>query len=280
MSVNGELLDDDEIDVLARPDRWVSVFGADAPGAIDAPRHRRWLCENPHDHAHPEIMMLVSGSGYHAHGERIFPCRPGTAFFFAPFDAHDPEPAPHLPNARQLWFALHGSRATARMIEVAGGSWRREWALVLPGCQEAVAQWKRAFEPAGEAGEAVRRLRLMAVAQLLLATLLEEGDEAAREDDQRGFQRAVVEAICEHIEETAGRGDDLASLARLAGYSRYHFARLFKRETSMTVLEYIDRCRLQRTREMVAAGMTYAEMARELGFSSAQSFSRWYQGRK
>lgn len=277
MSVECDLLASDEIDLLLRPERWSPVFGEAADGAIERPRHEQWLRENPHAHAHPEIMMVVSGGGCHAHGQRIFSCQHGSAFFFGPFDAHDAEPAPHLPDARQLWFALHGNRATARMIEVADGSWRREWAVVLPASQDAVGQWRRACEPAAEA---LRRLRLMAVAQMLVATLLEAGDEAARGDDRRSFQQAVVAAICDHIEETAGRGDDLASLARLAGYSKYHFARLFKRETGMTVLQYIDTCRMRRTREMIAAGRTYTEMAEELGFSSAQSFSRWYQGLK
>ncbi|MFW6157023.1 MAG: AraC family transcriptional regulator [Armatimonadota bacterium] len=277
MPVESTLLSTDEIDLLLHTDRWHPVFGDSDEGAVDAPAHARWLRENPHAHTHPEIMLVVSGGGRHAHGERIFPCRPGSAFFFGPFDAHDAEPAPHLPDARQLWFALHGSRATARMIGVVDGHWRREWALVLPGTQDAVVQWKRAWE---RGSEPIRRLRLMAVAQLLVATLLETDDDAARADDQRGFQRAVVEAICDHIEETAGRGDDLTSLARLAGYSKYHFARLFKRETGMTVLAYIDCARVARTRELIAAGRTYAEIAEDLGFSSPQSFSRWYQGRK
>jgi len=275
--MTGSLLGSDEVDLLLQPDRWAPIFDDAAEGAIDDPRHARWLRENPHAHAHPEILMVVGGGGYHAHGERIFSCRPGSAFFFAPFDTHDAEPAPHLPDVRQLWFALHGSRATARMIEVMSGSWRREWALVLPASQDAVGQWRRACEPAPEA---VRRLRLLAVAQLLVVTLVEAGDQVAQGSDQRGFQQAVVAAICDHIEETVGRDDDLGSLARLAGYSKYHFARLFKRETGMTVLEYIDTCRLTRAREMVTAGSTYAEIAEAVGFSSPQSFSRWYQGRK
>ena len=275
--IESRLLSAEETALLLHPERWEPVFCADCEGAIDDGRHMRWLEEKPHSHAHPEILLIVSGGGYHAHGEALYPCRPGRVFFFAPFDGHDPEPAPHLPAVRQLWFALHGSRATARMSEVADGRWRRDWALVLPASQDAISQWLRSLEPGPEE---LRRLRLMAVAQLLVATLLEAGDAAAREDDGRGFQQAVVAAICEHIEETAGRGDDLASLARLAGYSRYHFARLFKRETGVTVLEYIDACRIRRTRELMAAGRTYAEVADELGFSSPQSFSRWYQPRR
>jgi len=274
--VESTLLTPDEVELLLHPERWEPVFSADCPGAVEDERHACWLRERPHAHAHPEILVVVAGEGPHAHGEAIYPCHPGRAFFFAPFDAHDAEPAPHLPDARQLWFALHGNRATARMIEVAGGRWRRDWALVLPSSQDAVSQWRRALDSDADLG----RVRLMAVAGLLSATLLEAGESAAQEDDGRGFQQAVVAAICDHIEETAGRGDDLASLARLAGYSKYHFARLFKREIGVTVLEYIDTCRLTRTRELLGAGRTYAEIAEELGFSSPQSFSRWYQTRR
>ncbi len=277
MKLECDLLRANEIEVLLHPERWTCVFGADARELIRDERHARWLRENPHSHAHPEILLVVGGKGHHAHGDAICSYRPGSAFFFGPFDVHDAEPAPDLPDARQLWFALHGSRATARMIEVREGVWRRDWALVLPAAQDAVSQWGRAPDAGSES---LRRLRLRAVAQLLVATLLEVGDDVARGGDSRAFQQAVVSAICEHIEETAGRGDDLASLARLAGYSKYHFARLFKRETGMTVLEYIDTCRLTRTREMIAAGHTYAEIAEALGFSAPQSFSRWYQPRR
>lgn len=277
MPIASSLLLPPEVELLLHPQRWAPIFGSGCGEPVRDDCHSRWLAEKPHSHTHPEILMIVSGAGLHAHGDAIFSCRPGSTFFFGPFDAHDAEPAPHLPDARQLWFALHGSRATARMIEVSGGRWKREWGLVLPGTQDAISQWRLALEARTEE---LRRLRLMAVAQILVVTLLESGEGAAREDDGRGFQQAVVSAICEHIEETAGREDDLASIARLAGYSRYHFARLFKRATGMTVLEYIDTCRLARTRELLAAGRTYAEIAEDLGFSSPQSFSRWYQPRR
>lgn len=277
MTEDSELLSGDEVEVLLRPERWEPVFGDDAAGRADNERHSRWLRDNSHAHAHPEILLVTKGGGWHAHGEAVYPCHPGRVFFFGPFDAHDVEPAPHLPRTRQLWFALHGDRATARMIEVSEGVWHRRWALVLPGSQGAIGQWRRAEEPEGAA---LRRLRLMAVAQLLVVMLVEVGDDAAGSADSRAFRQAVVAAICDHIQETAGRGDDLASLARLAGYSKYHFARLFKRETGMTVLEYIDTCRLARTHEMLTTGRTYAEIAEALGFSSPQSFSRWYQPRR
>ena len=277
MSDGTALLTGDEVAVLTRPERWLLAPGQAPTVGDDA--HARWLAENCHAHAHPEMLVIVGGRGLHAHGDAIYACAPGTVFCFGPFDRHDAEPAPHLPACRQLWFGLHGNRATARLLDIRGGRWRREWGHVLGECQDAVREWRRALEtPAdGTLAARVRAMRLRAVAELLAAALL-EGDYSSDEaSDQGAFGQAVVAAICEHIEETAGRSDDLASLARLAGYSKFHFARLFKEHAGMTVHDYIDGCRLARTRELLARGATQAEIAEALGLSSAQSFCRWYR---
>ncbi len=272
-----DLLTPDEVAVLTRPDRWLL-----APGQVPTVRddvHARWLADNSHAHAYPAMLIWVSGGGLHARGEDIYACTPGTLLCFDPFDHHDVEPAPHLPACCQLWFGLHGGSATARLIEVRDGRWRRRWGYVLGESQDTIRAWRHAIETRdeSEAGDAVRALRLRAVAELLSATLLEGAYSSDEFNDRGAFGRTVVAAICEHLEATAGRGEDLTSLARLAGYSKFHFARLFKEYAGMTVHEYTDVCRLNRTRELIAQGATQAEVADALGFSSAQSFCRWYR---
>jgi len=276
MLVENGLLTADETAILLHPERWSLVPGQAAPVRDD--RHARWLADNAHAHAHPELLMIVAGEGLHAHGDGIYACAPGTLFCFAPFDGHDTVPAPHLPDGRQLWFGLHGNRPTARLIEVRDGRWRREWGHVLGGCQDAIREWRRALgSHADETTAPVQGLRLRAVTQLLAAALLEGDYSGAEAGDRGAFGEAVVAAICEHLDETAGRGEDLSSLARLAGYSKFHFARLFKEHAGMTVHEYMDVCRLDRTRELLGQGATQAEVANALGFSSPQSFCRWYR---
>lgn len=277
MLVENGLLTADEIAVLLHPERWSLVPEQATP--VDDERHVSWLADNAHAHAHPEILVVVAGVGLHAHGDRVYACAPGTVFCFAPFDRHDAAPAPHLPDSRQLWFGLHGNRATARLLDIRDGRWRHEWGHVLAECQDAIREWRRALDAHGESEALgpVRALRLRAVTELLAAALLEGDYARAEASDRSAFGAAVVAAICEHLDETAGRGEDLASLARLAGYSKYHFARLFKKHAGMTVHDYVDACRLGRTRELLAQGATQAEVADALGFSSAQSFCRWYR---
>ena len=121
------LLTADEIAVLLHSERWSLVPEQATP--VDDERHVSWLADNAHAHAHPEILVVVAGVGLHAHGDRVYACAPGTVFCFAPFDRHDAAPAPHLPDSRQLWFGLHGNRATARLLDICDGRWRRRWGM-------------------------------------------------------------------------------------------------------------------------------------------------------
>jgi hypothetical protein len=77
--IESRLLSAEETALLLHPERWEPVFCADCEGAIDDGRHMRWLQEKPHSHAHPEILLIVSGGGYHAHGEALYPCPPRTS---------------------------------------------------------------------------------------------------------------------------------------------------------------------------------------------------------
>ena len=72
-----------------------------------------------------------------------------------------------------------------------------------------------------------------------------------------------------------GRGVTLDMLARISGYSKFHFLRLFQRCTGQTVHTYIDHCRRQRVEAMLQQGCAKKEIAAALGFSCPAAFSRW-----
>jgi AraC-like DNA-binding protein len=85
----------------------------------------------------------------------------------------------------------------------------------------------------------------------------------------------IIATVRAHLEETAGRGDTVESLARLAGYSKYHFLRLFKQHTGHTIHAYVDICRHAKMSTLEDQGLTRRRIAEELGFSSASAFLRW-----
>jgi AraC-like DNA-binding protein len=87
----------------------------------------------------------------------------------------------------------------------------------------------------------------------------------------------VVRTVQRHIDAIHGREVTVQSVARLAGYSPYHFLRLFKRHAGCTVHEYVNRARRRRVGELLARGWSQKAIGADLGFSGPASFSRWWK---
>ncbi|WP_340137768.1 helix-turn-helix transcriptional regulator [Bailinhaonella thermotolerans] len=67
---------------------------------------------------------------------------------------------------------------------------------------------------------------------------------------------------------------DLDALARVAGVSKYHFARCFEATYGETPIRYLTRRRIERAQDLLrAANLTVTEVCMMVGFSSLGSFS-------
>ena len=82
---------------------------------------------------------------------------------------------------------------------------------------------------------------------------------------------AMVAKTCRAIEE-AEDFPDLDDLARLAGMSRFHFHRVFKRATGVTPKTYADACRARRVRDALPASKSVTEAIYAAGFDSNSRF--------
>src|SRR5215471_12175587 len=67
---------------------------------------------------------------------------------------------------------------------------------------------------------------------------------------------------------------DLDELARVAGVSKYHFARSFEATYGETPMRYLTRRRIERAQDLLrAANLTVTEVCMLVGFASLGSFS-------
>lgn len=80
----------------------------------------------------------------------------------------------------------------------------------------------------------------------------------------------IIQYIEKHLEEPL----NVRQLAELAGYSEYHFVRVFKAYTTQTVQEYICRRRLIRSCDDILAGERLIDIAVKYGWSSHSAFSK------
>ncbi|MSO90915.1 MAG: methylated-DNA--[protein]-cysteine S-methyltransferase [Acetobacteraceae bacterium] len=102
-------------------------------------------------------------------------------------------------------------------------------------------------------------------------TAEQAGFRACRRCDPKGerarLAQAVVADSCAHIE-TSETMPSLAILANRAGYSHFHFLRIFRDHTGVTPRSYAEGVRARRLAAALAPGNRVADAVTEAGFSS------------
>ncbi|MGY1641035.1 helix-turn-helix domain-containing protein [Geodermatophilus sp. SYSU D00703] len=78
----------------------------------------------------------------------------------------------------------------------------------------------------------------------------------------------------DHVDRHFAEDLDLDRLARVAGVSKYHFARCFEAVYGETPIRYLTRRRIERAQDLLrSANLTVTEVCTAVGFASLGSFS-------
>ncbi len=84
--------------------------------------------------------------------------------------------------------------------------------------------------------------------------------------------------VIRHLESRIDQPHTLAELANLAGLSRYHFLRTFRRVTGVTPHQWILRARLREAaRRIVSSRQPITEIALDVGFEDLSNFIRGFR---
>ena len=271
------------LELLAAPGRWRLISSHALPDVAPVKRasasRERWSHRRAHGHPHAEFLLALKGSGLYGYQGALYPCSPGTVFFFDAFEKHDLGYPRGTPDADHLWISVLDEQIFAFIISLRRGicrPQRRVRCMISPQRAGIAPAAFLRHEP-GELPAEWRRRRILSALQAVVVKLVESGYEEEKADpDRQAFQAQVIEAVQRHIRDTAGRDMKLDSLARIAGYSKFHFLRLFRRHTGQNVLDYINLCRAERVRSMLAEARSHKEIGAALGFSCPAAFSRWY----
>lgn len=126
--------------------------------------------------------------------------------------------------------------------------------------------------PRGALRMKIEALLSLLVVQTLTSDLLEGPVSQAK-----ASPGDLMLTMRDHIMNCSGKGITLDHFAYLSGYSKYHFHRMFKAQTGMTVHQCINEARVRTTRELLDAGHLHKQISIELGFNNPTAFSRWYR---
>lgn len=92
------------------------------------------------------------------------------------------------------------------------------------------------------------------------------------------MERERIEWAVGYIETHLCEELDVKTLARLSGYSEFHFIRMFRRHVGLTPADYVRQRRLSEVvRRAGARGRPLSDAAFALGFNSKENFSRAFK---
>jgi len=90
--------------------------------------------------------------------------------------------------------------------------------------------------------------------------------------------RAHEQKIADYVEANLGKDISLNDLAHLAGLSRFHFLRAFKKTTRETPYQYLLRQRIERAQTLLMEGkLSVTDIASAVGFKDATQFIRAFR---
>jgi AraC-like DNA-binding protein len=282
MQMDNNLFSDSILQLMSQPDRWTMVSSWFTPDINHSaqPHHSAWMMDNSHSHPHREFLMTLDGGGWQGFRGKVYPRHPGSIFFFDAFETHDFFAPVWTPDEDQLWISLLPQHIAICIYSFRDGKidTRRECRHIFTsdelGLSESALLMLKPGTTTTSAG--LIRLHLTSFIGLLLSAIIHTGYLVnINRDETEGLQRRTVQAIQHHIEATAGNGVSLDSLVQLTGYSKFHFMRLFKQHTGLSIHTYIDQCRHQRVLEMRDAGNSQKEISYSLGFSCPAAFCHW-----
>ena len=90
--------------------------------------------------------------------------------------------------------------------------------------------------------------------------------------------RVQIQKALDYIEDNLKNDIDSATLARVAGYSEYHFLRVFRQTVHLTPADYIRKRRITEiVRCVVREKRPISEIAFAYGFNSKENFVRAFK---
>lgn len=224
-------------------------------------QHERARRIEPHVHARPYFVLLVSGEYCETVGSATIDYEPFTfAFHPAPLEHHD----------------AMGAASTLFAMEL-----DEDWEARV-GATFDTADWRLELQRGEAAWLGVRLLNAFLNDELdpleVDATVSEMLGTALRIVDRDRYGRPWVRDVEHLLKERFAERVSLAELTALTGLHPSSLARGFRLETGVTMGEYLNRIRVQHACRLIAApGATLGDVAAECGFSDQSHMTRTFK---
>jgi len=228
----------------------------------------------PHTHDTYVVGAIVAGcETFVLRGERRF-ARAGDVAFVHPGEVHDGEPHGDHYAYRMAYPTVGLMRDIAAELtgRPAGGTpWFPDPVVHDP---DGAARFVAAHEALGGSDALYGDERFVAAMALLVSRHGRLGDPVPV-----GRERGPVRQAQDYLDACYADNVDLATLADVAGVSRFHLIRAFRKQTGLTPHAWLTDRRVKAARAMLAGGRSPGEAAAACGFADQSHLTRAFKAR-
>ncbi|MBE9042021.1 helix-turn-helix transcriptional regulator [Oscillatoriales cyanobacterium LEGE 11467] len=227
-------------------------------------------------HAHDEYQF---GLSYDTQGEYTYrgathPIPIASLSVIHSGEAHSPSQRTELPAPATFWM-MHIDRAVLQRAaaEIAEKSVGDPF-LPTPYLRDRdiVRQFERVCTAiADSASQLEQETSLL---DFLTRSIARHAQNCPTASEGRSPKRSISE-VCDFLRAHFDRNISLTELSTLAGLSRFHLCRVFRRETGFSPSAYQQQLRIAQSKKRLAQGTPIAKVAAEVGFYDQSHFG-WY----
>lgn len=266
---------------LLNPWEWClvsSLFPPDFDPESDS--NHAWILRaaKEHKHAYRQVSITLRGQGHFSLNGHVYTVSPGTVFLYDAFEEHWCDIPRGSGETDHLRINVFPGRLQVKVWS------HRDGLNINPHEKDEIFTDIEAGVLLNDHWTTVKNhtelpspfIRSRFICALGLVTAAVFDRYAGRGTmDRTEHRREVIEIVQQHISRTLACREDLDELAKRAGYSKFHFAHVFREQTGQSVHEYLNACRIAKTRELIKQGLHQKEIAAALGFASPKSLWMW-----
>ena len=282
MNITGNIFDKASLRIMLDSKCW-KIACTQLPietSQLSTEQHDRWLKKNIDKHPQREILLALKGNSLNSLNGTSYLCSPGSLFLFDEFEGHDRYYSSINEDIDHLWIHLVEDKIAARIASIRNHRIEYSGHNLIIEDNNLVSLMFEVWDSlkTSKLSDNLKRKKLVSIISLFMLELVERDLScSAKTGTAKTYQAQTIDMIKEHIVNTSGKSLTIDKLARIAGYSKFHFLRLFKQHTGESIHKYINTVRVSKVKSMLKNGYSKKEITEELGFSCASSFSNWFR---
>jgi len=254
-----------------------SIQWSDSKAVENPPRaFLSWCQKHSHSHDFNEILVTLSGEHFYGINGELFAFSPGIIALLPRRLPHDSGYSEHHAECIDFWIhILPHNKTTLNFIHHTPATGTVSVPVPLPS-----VSLLEDFRRAGALLDRMENHLDQQKAHHFVAYLLHELFGMIMDADSKSQTVniiSLVEGIKQYIMEHLTDSLSLSDLAVAAGYSSFHFHRLFLEAEGITPRNFVEGQRLKRACELLKAGQTVTSAAMDSGFSTYSQFTRVFK---